>query len=117
MNQKRNSKKQLTPQSFLVLAFFLVVAEPRFLIALIPAGIIWLIIKIKKASVAETGGFSKSTRSTHTTYTTPVSKLDDCYDTVCRHSDRSEHHVRRGREQDPWDRPDIDVSKYQRRQK
>lgn len=117
MNQKRNSKKQLTPQSFLVLAFFLVVAEPRLLIVLAPAGIIRLVFKIKKGSTTETGTSPKSTRSTHTTYTTPVSKLDDCYDTVCRHSDRSEHHVRRGKEQDPWDRPDIDVSKYQRRQK
>ena len=34
----------------------------------------------------------------------------------CFHDDKSIHHVRRGKEIDPWDRPDIDISKYQRRQ-
>ncbi len=32
----------------------------------------------------------------------------------CFHKDKGYHHVVRGREQDPWDRPDIDISKYQR---
>ena len=33
----------------------------------------------------------------------------------CFHKDRAFHHVRRGKEIDPWDRPDIDISKYQRK--
>ena len=33
----------------------------------------------------------------------------------CFHRDKGEHHVRHGREMDPWDRPDIDISRYQRR--
>ena len=41
--------------------------------------------------------------------------LDDCPKPVCFHTDRGEHHVRKGQEIDPWDRPDIDISKYQRR--
>ena len=41
--------------------------------------------------------------------------LDDCPKPVCFHSDRGEHHLRKGREIDPWDRPDIDIRKYQRR--
>lgn len=117
MNQRDRSKKQFNPQSLIIFAFFLIVAEPRLLIVLAPAGIIWLVFKIKKGSTTETGTSPKSTRSTHTTYTTPVSQLDECPKPICRHSDRSEHHVRRGKEQDPWDRPDIDISKYQRRQK
>jgi hypothetical protein len=36
------------------------------------------------------------------------------FEQFCRHTDKSEHHVRRGKEIDPWDRPDIDISKYQR---
>ena len=36
--------------------------------------------------------------------------------TICFHKDKGEHHVRKGREIDPWDRPDIDISKYQRKQ-
>lgn len=39
----------------------------------------------------------------------------DCPRPLCFHRDRGEHHVRKGKEIDPWDRPDIDISKYQRR--
>lgn len=35
---------------------------------------------------------------------------------LCFHKDKGEHHVVRGKEVDPWDRPDIDISKYQRKQ-
>ena len=42
--------------------------------------------------------------------------FDDCPKPICFHKDKGEHHVRRGKEIDPWDRPDIDISKYQRRQ-
>ena len=41
--------------------------------------------------------------------------FDDCPKPICFHKDKGEHHVRKGREIDPWDRPDIDISKYQRR--
>jgi hypothetical protein len=41
--------------------------------------------------------------------------FDDCPKTFCFHKDKGEHHVKKGREIDPWDRPDIDISKYQRR--
>jgi hypothetical protein len=34
----------------------------------------------------------------------------------CFHDDKAVHHVRRGKEIDPWDRPDIDISKYQRKE-
>ena len=37
-------------------------------------------------------------------------------DLFCFHKDKSIHHVRRGKEIDPWDRPDIDIRKYQRKQ-
>ena len=38
--------------------------------------------------------------------------LDNCPDVFCKHQDKGYHHVQRGKEVDPWDRPDIDVSKY-----
>ena len=41
--------------------------------------------------------------------------FDDCPKPICFHRDKGIHHVRRGKEIDPWDRPDIDISKYQRR--
>ncbi len=41
--------------------------------------------------------------------------FDDCPRPLfCFHKDKGEHHIRRGKEIDPWDRPDIDISKYQR---
>ena len=58
----------------------------------------------------------QSAASQKTTYTTPRSQLDDCPKPLfCFHKDKAEHHVRRGKEMDPWDRPDIDISKYQRK--
>ena len=57
--------------------------------------------------------YSASRKSTDITKT---SKPDDCPKPLfCFHKDKGEHHVRRGREMDPWDRPDIDISKYQRK--
>lgn len=46
------------------------------------------------------------------------SNFDDCpnFLQLCFHKDKGEHHVVRGKEMDPWDRPDIDISKYQRKQ-
>jgi len=41
--------------------------------------------------------------------------FDDCPKPICFHKDKGMHHVKRGKEIDPWDRPDIDISKYQRR--
>ena len=42
--------------------------------------------------------------------------FDECPQSIfCRHKDNGEHHLKRGKEIDPWDRPDIDISKYQRR--
>ena len=41
--------------------------------------------------------------------------FDDCPKPICFHRDKGMHHVKRGKEIDPWDRPDIDISKYQRK--
>ena len=69
-------------------------------------------------SVQKPGGNGTSTRTvtrTTTRYTTRQESFDECPQSFfCRHKDKSEHHVRRGKEVDPWDRPDIDIRKYQR---
>ncbi len=49
------------------------------------------------------------------TRTSRQKTFDECPKRIfCFHKDKGEHHVRRGKEIDPWDRPDIDISKYQR---
>ena len=53
-------------------------------------------------------------RNTYSTRNREV--FDDCPKPFCFHRDKGEHHLRKGKEIDPWDRPDIDISKYQRRQ-
>lgn len=65
-----------------------------------------------------TGNGSVTTRTvtrTTTRRTTRKESFDECPQPIfCRHKDKGEHHVKRGKEVDPWDRPDIDISKYQR---
>ena len=58
---------------------------------------------------------SRTVTRSSTRYTTRQSSFDECPQPFfCRHRDKAVHHVRRGKEIDPWDRPDIDISKYQR---
>lgn len=72
------------------------------------AGIIWLAVKAVSNQ-------QRTAKPTSPRYTTRQKSFDECNQPVfCRHTDKSEHHVRRGKEIDPWDRPDIDISKYQR---
>ena len=66
-----------------------------------------IIFAIVRASRRRSAGGKQPSRRTDT--------FDDCPKPICFHRDKGEHHVRKGREMDPWDRPDIDISKYQRR--
>ena len=94
------------------LVFFLLITAPEFFVPLgIFGGIIWLAAKAVGKAQHNPG---KSSR-TSGRYTTRRSSFDECPQPIfCFHKDKAEHHVRRGKEIDPWDRPDIDISKYQR---
>ena len=71
----------------------------------IPIIVIYVIVKLVKENTPAASG--------KTTYT---KKMEDCPKKLfCFHKDKGEHHVARGREIDPWDRPDIDISKYPRK--
>ena len=96
------------------LVLFLLLAQPQLVLPLaIFGGIIWLSIQAVKK---QQGTSPKAApRESTTRYTTRQKSFDACPQSIfCRHKDKYEHHVRRGREIDPWDRPDIDISKYQR---
>lgn len=91
----------------LLIAFAALDAEMLAVIVVIamlvlPGYIVYRIVKAKKGR----------------TNTRRQDNSDDCpnFLQVCFHKDKGEHHVVRGREMDPWDRPDIDISKYQRKQ-
>lgn len=102
-NRKENSKS-----AWAGVAISLMLMVPPLIPVAILAGVFWLIAKAvsKPRSEAKT----PSTR-----YSTRRDSFEECpRGFFCRHKDKSEHHVRRGKEIDPWDRPDIDIRKYQR---
>jgi hypothetical protein len=89
-------------------AISLVLIAPELMVPLaIFAGLIWLVLRFVRKSQGSAPAPRQPRQET----------LDDCPQPLfCFHKDKGEHHLRRGKEIDPWDRPDIDISKYQRRQ-
>ena len=99
---RKNDKKS----SWLGLVVFLMLMNP----ALIPLGVIGGVIYVLAKSKSGTQ------QNTTTRTTTRRETFDECPQPFfCFHKDKGEHHVKRGKEVDPWDRPDIDISKYQRK--
>lgn len=107
----RNPRDEKKGNNWIGLAVMLLVTAPQFFIPVgIFAGIVYLAVKLVKSN-------QNSVVSKKTTYTKQQSAFDDCPKPLfCFHKDKGEHHVVRGREIDPWDRPDIDISKYQRKE-
>jgi len=103
------NRNKNTPQSKLIgLAIVLLFTAPQLII---PILVIWGIVTLVKKSAAT------QPKNTPTRYTTQnKASFDECPQPLfCFHKDKAIHHVRRGKEIDPWDRPDIDISKYQRK--
>ena len=105
----RNREQQKKP-NWLSLAVVMLLVAPQVTIPIgICVGIGYLVFTQLKDNA--------SRPSAKTTYTRKQASFDDCPKKLfCFHKDKGEHHVARGREIDPWDRPDIDIRKYQRRQ-
>ena len=110
--QNRNRNRKADPKSTIIslvlLVLFLLPGEITAILIVLSliAVPIYLIVKksAKKSDIQRTPSRSKS-------------DFDDCPSPkpFCFHKDKGEHHVVRGKEIDPWDRPDIDISKYQRK--
>lgn len=109
MNSDKPQKKKTTLSSVIVLAAMLAVLSPELLGVAVAIGIVfaaaYLIIRAEKQS--KTPPDEKPAASGQR----PA--VDECPTPMCFHRDKGEHHLRRGKEIDPWDRPDIDISKYQ----
>lgn len=99
----RNDRKNTNSSKWIGIVLVLLFTQPVLVIPLaVFGGIIYLVIK----AVSRQQSAPKQARQ---------EKFDDCPQRLfCFHRDRGEHHVRQGKEIDPWDRPDIDISKYQR---
>ena len=87
------------------------------LVILAPQVAIPIIVIIAVIATAKKMASSQEVTTANPQASTPAAKVDDCPKPVfCFHKDKGEHHVRKGKEMDPWDRPDIDIRKYQRRE-
>lgn len=105
--QDRNERKKNLPIGKVI----------ALLIALfaLPSELIGLVIILGIVGFAFYIGFRAAKSRTNAPKRKP-DNFDECPQSIfCFHKDKGEHHVRKGREIDPWDRPDIDISKYQRR--
>ena len=124
MSRNRRSDKKGSGWGLLV--FLVLMFAPEAMGVLIPLIIVgYIVFTVVKSAAAKSGSTSRSystgtstrtTTRTTTRYTTRQESFDECPQLFfCRHKDKAVHHVRRGKEIDPWDRPDIDISKYQRK--
>ena len=105
----RNREQQKKPNWLGLAVVFLILAPEIFIPLAIVAAVVMTVCKLAKNAKPPQAG-------NKTTYTTPADKLDECPKPLfCFHTDKAEHHVRKGKEIDPWDRPDIDIRKYQRK--
>lgn len=120
-----HNKKNNSPAKWIPVVIFLLIANPVLILPMAVFGGIFLFAQqiVKKQQGGSTtrsytrtsGNGSSSVTRTTTRYTTRQESFDECPQPLfCRHKDKAVHHVRRGKEIDPWDRPDIDISKYQR---
>ena len=101
-NRNRKSDPKSTIISLLVVALFLLPVQITAILVIV-ALIAVPVFLVIRASLKKKG--SRQAQSP-----------DDCPKPLfCFHKDKGEHHLRTGREIDPWDRPDIDISKYQRK--
>ena len=102
-----NRERQKKP-NWLSFAVILLILAPEIAIPVAICGGVgyWVYTLVKNGKV--------STPVKKTARSRPA--FDDCPKSrFCFHKDKGEHHVVRGKEIDPWDRPDIDISKYQRK--
>lgn len=102
MNHEKERGKQPPIGKVIGVIIALSVLSPEIIGIVILIGVIYVIFRLVKASKLS---LPEKTADT----------FDECPKPICFHKDKGEHHVRKGKEIDPWDRPDIDISKYQRR--
>lgn len=119
MKNREREKKSSPVGTVIGIVLALLMLEPEawaLLGALLVIGLIalpiWLVIRRRKHISAH------QKQMKHTTFVPCEQEKafdEKIQDLFCFHKDKATHHVARGREIDPWDRPDIDISKYQRK--
>lgn len=118
--EKEYSPARLTWGKLIGLAVIALVAEPELLgefvglVLILSPVVIPLVIYFRRKKHRK----EHQSALENTTYT--ICREEKAYleesRKFCRHKDKAIHHVGQGKEVDPWDRPDIDISKYQRKE-
>ena len=108
MNERNEKKKPFSAGKLIGLLVILFSLPGELIGVLIVLGIIGYAVYLAVKAAGKKDSSRKYTTRTRENF-------DDCPKPICFHKDKGMHHVRRGKEIDPWDRPDIDISKYQRR--
>ena len=106
-NRHRKNDPKSTVISLLVIALFLLPVEITATLILLTLFFLPVFLLIRKA-LRDSGKADTQEKKTSQAF-------DECPKPFCFHKDKGEHHLRKGREIYPWDRPDIDISKYQRK--
>lgn len=117
--EKGHSQKRLTWGKLIGLAVIALIAEPELFGALLVIALMLSPVIIPLVIYFRRKKHKKAHQSALEDTTYSPCRKEKAYQTkfkrFCRHDDQAIHHVGRGREIDPWDRPDIDISKYQRK--
>ena len=117
--RNRDRNKKVTPGTIIAIVIALALAAPELFAVVLTIAIFAAILGspfVIYYLVKKKNGSGKQRPQKRSVTGQQAFPLDDCPKPVCFHKDKGEHHVRKGKEIDPWDRPDIDISKYQRRQ-
>ena len=118
--EKGQRNKKVSPGKIIGLILVLALAETEFFsivltiaLVLAPVGILlFLYLRQKKHRESHQSALENTT---YTTCSREKAFDEQSRKLFCFHDDKAIHHVARGKEIDPWDRPDIDISKYQRK--
>lgn len=124
MDRERQNNNQPKNGKLIGLAIVLLVMAPQFALILGLFAGVFYVIKQAAQSKSQSGQSAfELPKFEQPKFEQPrfgngkQSKLDECPQSLfCFHKDKGEHHVARGKEIDPWDRPDIDIRKYQRKE-
>lgn len=119
--EKEHSQKRLTWGKLIGLVVVALVAEPELFgillgIALILSPVVIPLViyfRRKKHREAHQSALENTSYSSCAREKAFDERIRELF---CFHKDEAVHHLARGKEVDPWDRPDIDISKYQRKE-
>lgn len=113
--QNQNQQKKSNPIIIIAIVLFFISIR---LFVLFVIGVSFYVLIKKNSTVKSDSGTNYSSFTTSSPNSdTPrnTAPKNDCPNTFCFHQDKAVHHVYKGKEVDPWDRPDTDISKYQRK--